>query len=106
MANRQLDNVDRVYNESLQKLSSGKRVVNARDDAASLAVGLRLQLGARALGALGQNVTQGLSITSIAEGGMTQVQSILGRMQELASQSSSGNLGEPSAAICNRNSRS
>jgi flagellin len=93
MANRQLDNVDRVYNESLQKLSSGKRVVNARDDAASLAVGLRLQLGARALGALGQNVTQGLSITSIAEGGMTQVQSILGRMQELASQSSSGNLG-------------
>jgi flagellin len=93
MANRQLDNVDRVYNESLQKLSSGKRVVNARDDAASLAVGLRLQLGARALGALGQNVTQGLSITSIAEGGMTQTQSILGRMQELASQASSGNLG-------------
>jgi flagellin len=93
MANRQLDNVDRLYNSSLQKLSSGKRVVNARDDAASLAVGLRLQLGARALGALGQNVTQGLSITSIAEGGMTQTQSILGRMQELASQASSGNLG-------------
>jgi len=93
MANRQLDNVDRMYDASLQKLSSGKRVVNARDDAASLAVGLRLQLGAKALGALAQNVTQGLSITSIAEGGMTQVQSILGRMQELASQASSGNLG-------------
>jgi flagellin len=93
MANRQLDNVDRMYNASLEKLSSGKRVVNARDDAASLAVGLRLQLGARSLGALAQNVTQGLSITSIAEGGMTQVQSMLGRMQELASQASSGNLG-------------
>jgi flagellin len=85
----------------LEKLSSGKRVVNAKDDVSSMAIGSRMQLTSKALKALSQNVTQGLSVTSIAEGGITRVQEMLGRMQELASQASSDNLGATERGFLN-----
>jgi len=101
IANRTLQDTSDAANSSLQKLSSGKRVVNAKDDASSMAIGSRMQLASLALKALSQNVTQGLSVTSIAEGGITRVQEMLGRMQELAAQASSDNLGATERGFLN-----
>jgi flagellin len=101
IANRTLQNTSDMATGSLEKLSSGKRVVHAKDDASSMAIGSRMQLASKALKALSQNVTQGLSVTSIAEGGITRVQEMLGRMQELASQASSDNLGATERGFLN-----
>jgi flagellin len=70
IANRTLQNTSNMATGSLEKLSSGKRVVHAKDDASSMAIGSRMQLASKALKALSRNVTQGLSVTSIAEGGL------------------------------------
>jgi flagellin len=101
IANRTLQNTSDMATGSLEKLSSGKRVVHAKDDAASMAIGSRMQLASKALKALSQNVTQGLSVTSIAEGGITRVQEMLGRMQELAAQAGSDNLGATERGFLN-----
>jgi flagellin len=50
---------------------------------------------------LTNNVTQGLSVTSIAEGGITRVQEMLGRMQELTAQAGSDNLGATERGFLN-----
>ena len=101
IANRTLQNTSDMATGSLEKLSSGKRVVHAKDDASSMAIGSRMQLASKALKALSQNVTQGLSVTSIAEGGITRVQEMLGRMQELAAQAGSDNLGATERGFLN-----
>ncbi|MBM3602534.1 MAG: hypothetical protein FJX22_01970 [Alphaproteobacteria bacterium] len=101
IANRTLANTSDAATRSLEKLSSGKRVVHAKDDASSMAIGSRLQLASKALKVLTNNVTQGLSVTSIAEGGITRVQEMLGRMQELAAQAGSDNLGATERGFLN-----
>ena len=101
IANRTLQKTSDMTTSSLEKLSSGKRVVHAKDDASSMAIGSRMQLASKALKALSQNVTQGLSVTSIAEGGITRVQEMLGRMQELAAQAGSDNLGATERGFLN-----
>ena len=101
IANRTLQNTSNMATGSLEKLSSGKRVVHAKDDASSMAIGSRLQLASKALKVLTNNVTQGLSVTSIAEGGITRVQEMLGRMQELAAQAGSDNLGATERGFLN-----
>jgi flagellin len=101
IANRTLQNTSDMATSSLEKLSSGKRVVNAKDDVSSMAIGSRLQLTSKALKVLTNNVTQGLSVTSIAEGGITRVQEMLGRMQELTAQAGSDNLGATERGFLN-----
>jgi len=101
IANRTLQKTSDAATSSLEKLSSGKRVVHAKDDASSMAIGSRLQLASKALKVLTNNVTQGLSVTSIAEGGITRVQEMLGRMQELAAQAGSDNLGATERGFLN-----
>jgi flagellin len=101
IANRTLQKTSDAATNSLEKLSSGKRVVNAKDDVSSMAIGSRMQLVSKALKVLTNNVTQGLSVTSIAEGGISRVQEMLGRMQELAAQAGSDNLGATERGFLN-----
>ena len=101
IANRTLQKTSDAATSSLEKLSSGKRVVNAKDDVSSMAIGSRMQLTSKALKVLTNNVTQGLSVTSIAEGGISRVQEMLGRMQELAAQAGSDNLGATERGFLN-----
>ena len=101
IANRTLQKTSDAATNSLEKLSSGKRVVAAKDDVSSMAIGSRMQLTSKALKVMTNNVTQGLSITSIAEGGITRVQEMLGRMQELAAQAGSDNLGNTERGFLN-----
>ncbi|RCK20756.1 hypothetical protein TH8_18150 [Thalassospira profundimaris] len=86
---------------SLSKLSSGTRVVSARDDAASMAIGARLNATTEALKTASVNVGQANSMLQIADGGMATIDNILVRMKTLAVQASSGNLSDTERGFLN-----
>ena len=92
VAHRNLSNSDEMATRSLSKLSSGTRVVSARDDAASMAIGARLNSEVQSLKTATVNVGQANAMLQIADGGMATIDDILVRMKTLSVQASSENL--------------
>ena len=92
VAHRNLSVSDRMTTASLTKLSSGSRVVSAKDDAASLAIGSRLNAEVQAQKQAQVNAIQANSMLQIADGAMAKVSDILVRMKTLAVQAGSGQL--------------
>ena len=90
VAHRNLVMSDAATTSSLTKLSSGQRVVSAKDDAASLAIGSRLRAEVVAMKTASVNAGQAGSMLQIADGAMATIADILVRMKELAVQASSG----------------
>ncbi len=84
--------------KSLEKLSSGFRINRAADDAAGLAIseGLRSQVGGLKVGV--RNAQDGISVAQTAEGALTEVHSMLQRMNELAVQNANGTQSTESKA--------
>jgi flagellin len=78
---------------SFNKLSSGYRVNSAADDAAGLAISESMQSQIRSYTVASRNAGDGISMAQTAEGSLSQVHDILGRMRELAMQASNGSLG-------------
>ena len=72
----------------LERLSSGLRINSAEDDAAGLSVseGFRAQITGLTMGV--RNAEQGSNLLQVAEGSLNEVNALLIRMQELATQSS------------------
>jgi flagellin len=101
VAHRNLQNSDEMATRSLAKLSSGTRVVSARDDAASMAIGARLNATTQALKTATVNVGQANSMLQIADGGMATINDVLTRMKTLSVQSSSGNLSSTERGFLN-----
>ena len=75
---------------SAERLSSGKRVNSAKDDAAGLAISERMTSQIRGLDVVERNVNDGVSLLQIADAGLITAQDILQRMRELAVQSLNG----------------
>ena len=92
VSNRHLDKTDRNLGLELARLSAGKRVLSAKDDAASLAIGSRLEADVSAQRQAYQNAGQAASMLRVADGGMGNTSDILTRMKSLAVQASSGQL--------------
>lgn len=92
VAHRNLVVSDRDATTSLAKLSSGQRVVSAKDDAASLAIGSRLNAEVQAMIQANVNAIQATSMLQVADGAMSKVSDILVRMKTLAVQAGSGQL--------------
>ena len=99
VAHRNLTQTDMRATSSLAKLSSGQRVVQAKDDAAALAIGSGLAAEVAALTQAGVNAGQASSMLQIADGAMARATEILQRMKSLAVQSSSGQLSNTERAI-------
>jgi len=99
VAHRNLQMNDTAASNSLAKLSVGKRVVTARDDAASMAIGQRLNSEVMGLRQAVVNSGQANSMLQIADGAMSTGSDILTRMKVLAIQSSSANLSETERAF-------
>ncbi len=93
VAHRNLMVNDRMTTDSLAKLSSGSRVVSAKDDAASMAIGSRLNAEVQAQKQAQVNAIQATSMLQIADGAMSKVSDILVRMKTLSVQAGSGQLG-------------
>lgn len=72
------------------KLSSGKRINRASDDAAGLAIADSLKNGQRVAAVAIRNAQDGISTVSIADGALDQVSGFLQRLAELAQQAASG----------------
>jgi flagellin len=92
IAHRNLMQSDADMTRSLAKLSSGQRVVSARDDAASMAIGSRLRSDLSALRQIQINATQAMSLLQVAEGAHARVYDMLVRLKALASQAGSASL--------------
>ncbi|MGX7233637.1 flagellin N-terminal helical domain-containing protein [Enterococcus italicus] len=77
---------------SLSKLSSGLRINKAGDDAAGLAISEKMKGQIGGLKQAKSNAQDGISLIQTAEGALNETHSILGRMRDLAVQSSNGTL--------------
>ena len=75
---------------AMERLSSGKRINSAADDAAGLTIATRMETQTRGLNMAIRNANDGISVVQSAEGAIQEVTEMLQRMRELAVQSSSG----------------
>ena len=101
VAHRNLVAADMAATSSLTKLSSGTRVVSAKDDAAAMAIGSRLNSTVNSLKQASVNAGQGVSMLQIADGAMAKVNDVLIRMKTLAVQAGSGQLSSTERAMLN-----
>lgn len=85
-ANRNLSNTQNDLSKSLEKLSSGLRINRAADDAAGLAISEGLGSQVSGLKVAARNAQDGISVIQVAEGALTEVQSIVQRVRDLAVQ--------------------
>jgi flagellin len=92
-AHRQLLGTENNLNKSMEKLSSGFRINRAADDAAGLAIANRLRVNVRSLTVASRNAVEGKALLQVAEGSANQIEGILERMKELATQAASANAG-------------
>ena len=84
---RSLNNSQNSLAISLQRLSSGLRVNSAKDDAAGLAIGERMTSQIRGMNVAARNANDGISLLSVADGGLSNVTDNIQRIRELAVQS-------------------
>jgi flagellin len=92
-AQRNLTSTQSAVQNALQRLSSGLRVNSARDDAAGLAISTRMSAQIKSLNQGIRNANDGISMIQTAESGLDQIQSMMQRMRELATQASSDTVG-------------
>ncbi|MCU1556604.1 MAG: flagellin [Microbacteriaceae bacterium] len=83
---RNLTNTQNDLAKSLEKLSSGLRINHAADDAAGLAISQGLQSQVGGLTVASRNAQDGISVIQTAEGSLSEVQTILQRVRDLAVQ--------------------
>jgi flagellin len=91
-AQSSMSNVDRTLQTSMQRLSTGLRINNAKDDAAGLAIANRMTSDIRGFAVAIRNANDGLSMAQTADGALGQVTDMLQRMRELAVQAGNGSL--------------
>ena len=89
-ANRMLNITTNAQSKSTEKLSSGYRINRAADDAAGLTISEKMRKQIRGLDQASTNAQDGVSAVQTAEGALTEVHSMLQRMNELAVQASNG----------------
>ena len=89
-ARSSLDKVQRELDTSIARLSSGKRITRAHDDAAGSAIVGRMESQIRGLNMGLRNAKDGQSLVDTQEGAMQEISGILQRMRELAVQAASG----------------
>lgn len=89
-AHRMLNRNSNVSSKVLERLSSGKRINRAADDAAGMAISEKMKTQVNGLKVASRNALDGVSLIQTAEGAMNEVHSMLQRMRELAVQASNG----------------
>ena len=80
---------DRAMNEAMERLSTGKRINNAGDDAAGLAIASKMTSQIEGLQQAARNAGDAISMIQTADGAFGEITSILQRMRELTVQASS-----------------
>jgi len=89
-AQRHLANSRAEMEQAMERLSSGKRINSAMDDAAGLTIAHSLDSKVTSLNQAARNANDGVSLINLAEGALDQVSAMLTRMRSLAVQSING----------------
>ena len=93
-ANRMLGVTSGLQAKSTEKLSSGYKINRAADDAAGLSISEKMRKQIRGLSQASDNAEDGISCVQTAEGALTEVHSMLQRMNELAVKAGNGTMSE------------
>ncbi|WP_276589315.1 flagellin [Sphingomonas carotinifaciens] len=83
-------NATNSLSTSMQRLSTGKRINSAKDDAAGLAIAASMSAQIKGMNQGIRNANDGISMAQTAEGALDEVSNMLQRMRELAVQKSNG----------------
>jgi flagellin len=83
-------NANKMLSTSMERLSTGKRINSAKDDAAGLAISTAMTSQVRGMSQSIRNANDGISLAQTAEGALNEVTNLLQRVRELAVQSASG----------------
>jgi flagellin len=78
---------------AMERLSTGKRINSAKDDAAGLAISSSMTTSIRGMNQGIRNANDGIAMAQTAEGGLDEVSNMLQRMRELTVQASNGTYG-------------
>ena len=89
-ANRMLNITTTQQSKATEKLSSGYKINRAADDAAGLSISEKMRKQIKGLDQASTNAQDGISAVQTAEGALTEVHSMLQRMNELATQAANG----------------
>ena len=101
-AQRRMGISTRALQSSSAKLSSGKRINKAADDAAGLAISENMRADARSLMQAKRNANDGISLVQTAEGSLVETSNMLVRLRELAVQSASDTVGQTERGFINK----
>ncbi|MGK2912613.1 MAG: flagellin [Sphingobium sp.] len=85
---------DAGLQQALERLSTGKRINSAKDDAAGLAISSKMTADIRGLAQASRNAQDGISLTQTAEGALGEISNIVQRIRELAVQSANGTISD------------
>lgn len=80
----------KMVGTAMERLSSGKRINGAKDDAAGLAISTKMTADVRAMNQGVRNANDGIALAQTAEGALNEVSNMMQRVRELAVQSKSG----------------
>jgi flagellin len=80
---------DRLMNDAMERLSTGKRINNAGDDAAGLAITSRMTTHIDGLEMAARNANDAIGMIQTADGALSEITGILQRMREISVQASS-----------------
>jgi flagellin len=92
-AQKNLSKMARSTQSTFSKLSSGKRITSAADDAAGLAISEKMSGHIRSMKQANRNANDGISMIQVAEGAFGEIGSMLNRVRELSIQSASDTVG-------------
>lgn len=100
-ANNALTRNDNKLEESLARLSSGLKVVKPKDDPSGLAMSKRMNAQIEGINKATQNAGDGVSIIEIADGTLSEVHSMIQRMNELSVKAATGVLTDDDRRLIN-----
>ena len=92
---------DRAMTSTMERLSTGKRINSAADDAAGLAIATKMTAQVRGLDQAGRNANNATSMVQLADGAAEQVSNILQRMREIVVQAADGSNSVSDVAVLN-----
>ena len=92
VAQKNMDIATKNLESAMERISSGKRINSAADDAAGSAIASKMEAQVRSLGVAIRNANDAISLTQTAEGALGEVENILQRIRELAVQAGNSTL--------------
>jgi len=90
---------DRAMTSTMERLSTGKRINSAADDAAGLAIATKMTSQIRGLDQAGRNANNATSMVQLADGAAEQISNILQRMREIVVQAADGSNSDSDRAV-------